>query len=92
MSKEKDEDRLWLNVLHESYKFRMNIRKDASLKILIKKFCERTNTKERNMRFLIEDGRRIQRRDTANKLGLHDGDFIETFTIQDGGSGFFIEK
>lgn len=78
-----------LNVAHENYKFRMHIRKDAALKILMKAFCKRTGLEVKNIRFLDPYSRRIQPRDTVEKLGLQNEDFIDTFPIQDGGGVHF---
>lgn len=79
-----EKDVIKLIILHENYKFIMKIKRNAPLKILMNAFCKRTGLVADNLRFLA-DCQRIQKRDTAEKLGLTDGDYIETFQSQDGG-------
>lgn len=89
---ESDESRIALNVEHDNYNFRMHIRRNAPLKILMKAFCKRTNLEMKNLRFMDADSVRIQPRDTAEKLGLQDGDSISLYQIQHGGGIYLNNK
>lgn len=81
-----EERRVKINVIYGNQCIPMNIRRDAPLKILMKKLCEIRGLHINNIRFMDPDNRRIQQRDTANKLGLEDGDYIDTFPVQVGGA------
>ncbi|GAB4836799.1 Small ubiquitin- modifier 1 [Ancistrocladus abbreviatus] len=57
---------------------------DSSQCVVLKKYYDYTGLEYGTIRFLY-DGRRVQEKDTADKLHMEDNDVISVFSDQNGG-------
>ncbi|KAK7742305.1 SUMO protein smt3 [Cytospora paraplurivora] len=62
------------------------IKRSTKLGKLMNSFCERQGKPLDSVRFLL-DGKRVQPADTPDALEMEDGDILEVFQEQFGGSG-----
>ena len=64
---------------------KFNVRRTAHLKKLMNTYCEQRSVQREGTRFMF-NGTRIQDEDTVESLDMEDGDIIEIFVEQTGGS------
>ncbi|KYR01010.1 hypothetical protein DLAC_02088 [Tieghemostelium lacteum] len=62
------------------------IKKSTKMGKLIANYCSRNGLSGSKVRFLTPEGTRIQDESTPTELGLEDGDKIDVFVEQQGGS------
>lgn len=80
-------DHLNIKVSDNNNELMFKIKKSTKLEKLMKAFCDRHGKIPGSVRFLFE-GDRIEASDTPEKLEMEDGDTIEVFYEQKGGSAF----
>lgn len=80
-------DHLNIKVTDNNNELMFKIKKSTKLEKLMKAFCDRHGKPPGSVRFVFE-GERIQESDTPDKLEMEDGDAIEVFYEQRGGSAF----
>lgn len=80
-------EHLNIKVTDNNNELMFKIKKSTNLEKLMTVFCDRHGKAPDTVRFLF-DGKRVQGSDTPNKLEMEDGDAIEVFYEQRGGSWF----
>lgn len=81
-------DHLNIKVTDNNNELMFKIKKSTNLEKLMKAFCDRHGKAPDTVRFLF-DGKRVQDYDTPDGLEMEDGDTIEVFYQQKGGSAFY---
>jgi len=79
-------DQLNLKVLgQDGQVVQFKIKKNTPLRKLMSAYCDRCKLAQNTIRFMF-DGTRIDEGDTPKSMDMEDGDTIEVFTQQSGGS------
>lgn len=76
-----------IKVTDDNNELMFKIKKSTKLEKLMEAFCDRHGKAPDSVRFVFE-GRRVQGYDTPEKLEMEDGDMLEVFYEQQGGSAF----
>lgn len=79
-------EHLNIKVTDNNNELMFKIKKSTKLEKLMAVFCERHGKEPGSVRFLF-DGKRVQGSDTPDGLEMEDGDTLEVYQEQRGGSG-----
>ena len=90
MAEDKDNEQLNLKVVgQDGQVIAFKIKRNTPFRKLIHAYCDRAKVAQNTMRFTF-DGSRINDNDTPKSMDMEDGDTIEVFTQQTGGSGLLM--